>query len=40
MSTGSYFEPIGERRYGPTAHASGAWDPTNGTSARWARGAA
>ncbi|GEK03882.1 thioesterase family protein [Streptomyces sp. 1-11] len=27
MSTGSYFEPIDARRYKPTAHASGAWDP-------------
>ncbi|MFM9370549.1 thioesterase family protein [Streptomyces sp. Da 82-17] len=26
MNTGSYFEPIDEHRYKPTAHASGAWD--------------
>ncbi|MEU8956566.1 thioesterase family protein [Streptomyces sp. NPDC048518] len=25
MNTGSYFEPIDEHRYKPTAHASGAW---------------
>lgn len=27
MNTGSYYEPIDEHRYKPTAHASGAWDP-------------
>ncbi|MGW6058301.1 thioesterase family protein [Streptomyces sp. NPDC055189] len=26
MNTGSYFEPIDERRYKPTPHAGGAWD--------------
>lgn len=26
-SRGSYFEAVGDRRYKPTAHASGAWDP-------------
>lgn len=26
MNTGSYFEPIDEHRYKPTAHAGGAWD--------------
>ncbi|MFF8430366.1 thioesterase family protein [Streptomyces sp. NPDC016566] len=24
---GSYFEPVDDRRYKPTTHASGAWDP-------------
>lgn len=27
MDTGSYFEAIDTRRYKPTAHVSGAWDP-------------
>ncbi|MER6985208.1 acyl-CoA thioesterase domain-containing protein, partial [Streptomyces carpinensis] len=27
MNAGSYYEPIDEHRYKPTAHASGAWDP-------------
>ncbi|MFH8484424.1 thioesterase family protein [Streptomyces longisporoflavus] len=26
MNTGSYYEPIDERRYKPTLHAGGAWD--------------
>lgn len=26
MNTGSYYEPIDEHRYKPTAHAGGAWD--------------
>ncbi|MBJ7903684.1 thioesterase family protein [Streptomyces sp. DSM 110735] len=26
MSTGSYYEPIDEHRYKPTAHTGGAWD--------------
>ncbi|MEV8317850.1 thioesterase family protein [Streptomyces sp. NPDC059900] len=26
MNTGSYYEPIDERRYKPTPHAGGAWD--------------
>ena len=27
MTIGSYYEPAGENRYKPTAHAGGAWDP-------------
>ena len=27
MNTDSYYEPIDEHRYKPTAHTSGAWDP-------------
>lgn len=27
MNIGSYYEPAGENRYKPTAHAGGAWDP-------------
>lgn len=27
LSTGSYYEPIDDHRYKPTAHAGGAWDP-------------